>query len=484
VTLEYVDRHARSRPRAPAVVHEGREITYGDLARDVRRCARALRGLGVLRGEKVAVGCADLYRHWLLLLALEQLGAVSASLADREVESSNVLLSNCDRVLAEQVFSPGAVKWQHRLTAPWMDGALSAGNDASPDDFPALSGADPARISRTSGITGKSMLVVLDWRVRNGRIAQWAEYMKLDEGSRLLLSTPMSATLSYNQANACAQRGGTLMIPQRADMTRALLDGTVTHVFLLPRDLSQITERLPARPAKPSVLHVFSSGAAVSADLRDAILQRLAASFLDLYGTNEVSFVSTGTALDADGFGRVWPGVQVEIVDARDQPVPAGRPGLIRIRSECMGSGYLADPGASAEFFRQGWFYPGDQGELRADGALRLLGKKADVFNAGGVKIAADQVEDLARKLLGVSDVAACSVADAKGIGEIWIAVCGTVSDEATAKARDRLQKTYGARCHLVRTDAIPRDGAGKIARDALERSILAAKARQRSVKT
>jgi acyl-CoA synthetase (AMP-forming)/AMP-acid ligase II len=474
VTLAHIEAHAKRRPRALAAVHEGRKITYAELARDVRRCVRALREIGISRGERVAVGCADLYRHWLLLLALEPLGAVNASLTARESEQGNVVLTTSDRVLSEQAFSPGAVKWQYRLSKQWLDGVFLAGDDAPLEDLPQLSDADPARISRTSATTGKPMLVVLDRRTTAARVAQWVELMKLDETSRLLLSMPMSATLAYNQANACALRGGTVVFPDPADWTRPILDGTVTHVFLLPRDLAAITDKLPATPAKPLALHVFSSGAAVSRSLRDMILQRLAAHFMDLYGTNEVSFVSTGTAHDPGGFGRICPGVKVEIVDEGGQPVPAGRQGRIRIRSERMAAGYLEDPGASAEFFRGGWFYPGDLGEMRGDGELRLLGRNADVLNTGGIKVAAEQVEAMASKLLGVGDVAACSIPGKNGIGEIWIAVCGTVNKDARTRARDRLQQTYRVRCHLVQIDAIPRTETGKIARESLQRAITA----------
>jgi acyl-CoA synthetase (AMP-forming)/AMP-acid ligase II len=484
MTLARIEEHARLRPRAVAAVQEGRDITYVELARDVRRCAYALRALGVSRGERVAVGCVDGYRHWLVLLGLEVLGAANASLGVPESEQGNALLACCDRVLSEQAFDPAVIGKQHRLTRQWFDGVLASGKELTPADLAAFSGHEPVRISRTSATTGRQVLVLLDHRVREARVRQWIDLFGLDESARILLGMPMTATLSYHQANACAQRGGTVVFPEKADGMRLIQGGGITHLLMLPWELARVTDLLPARPAKPPVQRVYATGAAVPPRLRDKALERLAESFTDLYATNEVSFVSTGAAFEPGGFGRVWPGVEVQVVDDHDHPVPDGGLGRIRIRSECMGEGYLGDPQGSAEFFRQGWFYPGDLGEMRgqigAGRELRLLGRNIDVLNAGGIKIAADRVEELARKALGAVEVAACVLPGANGVGEVWIAVHGTIGDDALKQAHARLQKKFVVRCHLVRAPDIPRDESGKVARATLQSSIQAMLARVR----
>src|SRR5690606_41232253 len=47
-------RRARKTPRAAALIHDGRTLTYADLLGRVARLAHALRGLGIRPGGRVA----------------------------------------------------------------------------------------------------------------------------------------------------------------------------------------------------------------------------------------------------------------------------------------------------------------------------------------------------------------------------------------------------------------------------------------------
>ncbi len=76
-----------------------------------------------------------------------------------------------------------------------------------------------------------------------------------------------------------------------------------------------------------------------------------------------------------DAVGRVYAGVDVQAVDAEDRPLPAGTEGILRIRSELCVDRYDDDPVASAQVFRDGWFYPGDLGAVSADGRLDVTGR-------------------------------------------------------------------------------------------------------------
>ena len=52
---DLVTEQASRRGTAPALTHEGRTIDYATLADEVLRVAAGLRGLGVGRGDRVAV---------------------------------------------------------------------------------------------------------------------------------------------------------------------------------------------------------------------------------------------------------------------------------------------------------------------------------------------------------------------------------------------------------------------------------------------
>jgi acyl-CoA synthetase (AMP-forming)/AMP-acid ligase II len=81
-------------------------------------------------------------------------------------------------------------------------------------------------------------------------------------------------------------------------------------------------------------------------------------------------------------------------------------------------SGANAIPGVRGD-----WFYPGDIGTLGANGVLSLGGRTSDVINRGGVKVSGTRIEEILRTLPQVKDAAACGVAGASGMEEVWIAI-------------------------------------------------------------
>jgi non-ribosomal peptide synthetase component F len=153
MTADYVAYHAAERPDAVAIVHDGRAVSYAELCGDIRKVARAMCALGVRPGGSVAIGTDDLYMHWLLLLAFEQLGIAAASYLSSEGPICGPLLASVDVVLAAPGFPITGARRHHALTEPWIQGAL-----ALPHDGEALPSAktpdDPVRIVRTSGATG------------------------------------------------------------------------------------------------------------------------------------------------------------------------------------------------------------------------------------------------------------------------------------------------------------------------------------------
>jgi acyl-coenzyme A synthetase/AMP-(fatty) acid ligase len=73
--------------------------------------------------------------------------------------------------------------------------------------------------------------------------------------------------------------------------------------------------------------------------------------------------------------------------------------------------------------FRDGCFYPGDLAVRRADGRIRVLGRTADVLNAGGQKIPAGPIELEIQRMLNVSEVCLFAGLNAQGQEELVIAV-------------------------------------------------------------
>ena len=87
--------------------------------------------------------------------------------------------------------------------------------------------------------------------------------------------------------------------------------------------------------------------------------------------------------VEPDGVGKILPGVEVETVDDHRRPVWRWL-GLVRVKGGGCIDSYENDPDAAEKMFHDGWFYPGDVGEMLGPRSLKLLGWVDDLINIGG----------------------------------------------------------------------------------------------------
>ncbi len=72
---QLLERAARRRPSADAVVDGARRLSYEDLAGQVARLARGFARLGVTRGDRVMIALRNRLEHVLAYWALQMIGA-------------------------------------------------------------------------------------------------------------------------------------------------------------------------------------------------------------------------------------------------------------------------------------------------------------------------------------------------------------------------------------------------------------------------
>src|SRR5262249_9950382 len=177
---------------------------------------------------------------------------------------------------------------------------------------------------------------------------------------------------------------------------------------------------LPENLPKPYRLTVMLGAGPLSDDLRRQILERLATDIIYTYNTNETLMIAV---IGSDGTATPRPGSEVEVVDEDDKPLPVGRSGRIRVKTDSQVDGYLEDPDATARLFRNGWFYTGDAGMVVAPRRFRVLGRVDEVLNLGGLKYLPSQIEDAIIRQAHVRDAGVTSIQGERGGNEIGIAV-------------------------------------------------------------
>jgi acetyl-CoA synthetase len=479
------------------VVYEGdkdpRRLTYADLDAAAGRFAGLLgeRGIGV--GDRVAIKLPQSAEMAIAILGTLKTGAivvtVSNVLGDDAVEhrlhDSGARLLVCaaddrETATAAKVGTPVL-----SVADPaWLDGHVA------PASLPETSSEDPALLLYTSGTTGKSKGVLhahrvllghhgvdLAWdHVRPGDVAHSPVDWSWAGGLLLGLLVPLAHGMTV-----VAYRD-TRFDPAR---TVAIMRETGVSVGLFPPTALRALQRsgaLTKQTMSELRLRSLITGAeAVEPELATWARNDLGLSINNAFGQTEANAL-IGHAhvlgdLDPDCLGRPYPGHEVAILDAQQQPVPVGEVGEIALRADdpvCM-LRYWNAPEATAAKLRDGWLVTGDFGRLDAAGNVYFQGRADDLIKSGGYRIGPAEIEAVLYAHPAVVDCAVVGVPDPVRGQEVVayvVLAAGRVADtDLTADLQARVRRHVGAHAYprkVVYVAALAKTSTGKVDRRAL----------------
>jgi acyl-CoA synthetase (AMP-forming)/AMP-acid ligase II len=462
--------HAQRQPEAPALCAQGVDVvSYGRLAVQMNAIARRAASLGLKRGSVVALSFDEPLLHAVAILGLTQAGIIPVSVAGHPPPAGLKI----DAVISTKPY-PFAPKAQHLIfDQSWMQLGGSQveisprGGDASDE---------VCRIALTAGTTGDSRAVAFTHRIamaRNARF-EFALGARIPTFSRMFMNMGLAAALGYQFLTYILGRGGTVFFfgNNIEDTLRSFEIFRVQAMLATPATLAQLLTLCDQHPSIEVHLDtILSSGSLLPRSLARRVRPRLCSHLIAGYGSTEAAMSATAAAhriADIEGAaGYVTPGIRIEIVDDADRPVAAGVEGSVRVASEVGVDRYIDDPLETARVFRDGWFYPGDIGSLTSDNLLIISGRRSDLLNAGGGKMAAEKLENILLSFAGVREAAVFMKTSASGVEEVWATiVCGEkIDDEALrAHCRTRMPAVF-VPFHIVAVDALPINAAGKVDR-------------------
>lgn len=471
-TLRCLEQHARQRPSRLAFIHGDECYPYARMHDDVARCTAALEELGVARGMLVLVSHSHHYIHWILLLACEALGAVSASYGTPDGLQTAATLARAAYVLTEADVPPATAHAAfHQLTAAWVARTLARAIPARlPLQRVIAEPSDPVRLTHSTGTTRGQRAMLLTHGAQNHKLRALRIASHHSRESRVLLTLPFSVNSAYLLATLCLRAGATLVAAQPAT---AIQRYHVTYCELLPLMLSRMLRELPADFIKPPQLRVVVIGAPLSPELRDEALSRLCTAIDGRYGTNEVWPIAHGMSVDQ--VGELFDGVELRVLDEYGAEAAPGAVGQIAVRSRTMIDGYLDDPEATDAHLKDGWFLTGDLGQRLPARRLRLHGRADDMLNAGGLKMHPTELEARISTLPEVRDVAVTSLPSTGGTELLCVGVVlGVGADTAVTFARIRDVLPEWPVVRVLALPTLPRTELGKLSRHLLRMLFLA----------
>jgi acyl carrier protein len=149
--------------------------------------------------------------------------------------------------------------------------------------------------------------------------------------------------------------------------------------------------------------------------------------------------------------------------------LPQGQTGEVVVRGPGITSGYENNPEANRAAFADGWFRTGDQGHLDAQGYLYLTGRRKEIINRGGEKIAPREVDEVLLDHPAIAEAVAFAVPHETLGEEVGAAIVlrdgETVTErELRAFAAARLAH-FKVPTRMLFVPAIPKGPTGKVQR-------------------
>ncbi|MTI43255.1 acetyl-CoA synthetase [Roseibium hamelinense] len=423
------DHWARVLPDAVAIRHVEEDGSREDwshrtLNQAANRFANLLVGLGVRRGDRVALLLPQCPQTAIAHLGIYKVGAVAVPLASLfglealryRLEDSAAKLLVCDtsgvEKLAQLDVRPKAL--EHVLS---VDGAESGVTDfhveleKARDTFETLRtlADDPALMIYTSGTTGPPKGVLHGHRVLLGHLPgiQMSQNFMPHDGD--LLWTPADWAWAGGLLNALfpALHFGVPVISRsfrKFDPERAYLlmqDEKVRNAFIPPTALKMLRSvEKPASRFELVLRSVGSAGEALGRETYDWFEQTFGFAINEFYGQTECNAV-LGSCVAAGisrggAIGKPTPGHDVAIIDENGERLPAETLGQIAIRrpDPVMFLKYWNNPDATKQKFVGDWMITGDQGLCDEDGYFHFVGRDDDVITSASYRIGPGEIED------------------------------------------------------------------------------------------
>ena len=471
-TSEYVAVHAAMEPQRPAILVANQVVTYGLVYQHIKNFTVALHQLGIKEGDKCIVNVSHPYVHWLLLLALENLAALSCSVRPKEGSTLIALMQCMDKHISEDDGPKDAPVELLPVSLEWVQAQLNARIDDTRyrEVLRFLAPHAGQRIKRSSGTTGGLKTMVSSNRGEEAYIKGYADAMGFTRETRYLVVNDFVIGSVHLCATLCLRLGAMIIFDMGSNPLELIARNRVTHLRLFPQQLIDTLKELESRALpKPKDLTLILGAAPVSSIVWDRVMALLATNIVYTYNANECGSICV---MGREGVGAVRAGVQVSIVGPDDRELAQGQVGRVRVKSPAMVQSYLDNPEASRNNFKDGWFYTGDAGQFIGTRLLKLAGRIDDVLIFAGFKNGAAEYEEQACRVDGIQEACAMAAPDALGVDRLVIcAVAEPAADkQGIVQALQSIFPTFiteGAKVYFV--DALPRTDNGKIRHSAMK---------------
>lgn len=450
---------SRIQPGAIAVASPKGSVTTAELADRVADRSAALFAAGIRADDVVAVS-ADGIDEITAYISVLSLGAIPVS-TPSETEFR--------AVRTEKLVHVGR-QWAPPTAFSFNDLAMHSRRTAK------TTGESLGTVAiLTSGTTGEPKLLLLDDDVINARLDGYFDWWPTRAFVNLFRLSAVAGFFALAAALRTRETYNTVAVVDPAAVDFCA-HHHITHLAGSPHHIQTFISVARTAGQQVSFDSVTTAGAPQTPPLIAAVKTVCRGEIRSVYGSTEAGGVALASEpVEGEFRGVIGRGSEFETVDADHNPLPAGSEGLLRYRNPGLAQHYLVGE-QKVPVSPDGWFYPGDIGEVNEDGTVVVRGREGDVVNIGGVKVNPVPFENLAGTVNGVKDAACASVAFPDGSMHLVLAVIVRDDD-----AYREVVTVFGGQPKnnrpniVVAVPSIPRNRAGKLMRNELASKLSAA---------
>jgi crotonobetaine/carnitine-CoA ligase len=470
----------------------GTPVTFAQM-RD-RSCAAAnvLAGLGLNRGETVALftgTCLEWVYFWL---GAARIGAVPAAVNAASkgdflshalrLSQAAVVVTDDDRHARLDEVAGGVDTLRSVLV---QGDSLTEALNSAPIEAPSGAPAQPHDIALffTSGTTGPSKAVVTTWHYLFTAAATVASAWEFASGDVLWTAMPLFHLSAAPTVLAPMLVGGTSTLAAGFHPATVLDDIRACGAagFAGAGAMVSMLWNLPPDPRDAEVGLRFLSAAPIAADLYRDIEKRYGCRVVTMYGLTE-AFPIAYKAVSDEGVpgtsGRVNPAFDVRVVDRNGDPLPAGSVGEIACRARtthAMSEGYVSSVSGGRGLRvdpHVEWFRTGDLGIIDEDQNLTYVDRAKDSVRRRGENVSSVEVEQTVMRHPSVAEAAAVAVPSELGEDDILVVL--TLRPDETvdhAELLDFCSARMPYFCvprYLEVIEEIPKNVIGRVRKDVL----------------
>jgi acyl-coenzyme A synthetase/AMP-(fatty) acid ligase len=482
---------ARTQPTKTAMIHNGHPCSYAVFARAIEVTKTFFKDQSLPAGRTAIIRISNLADAWIANLGLRSIGLTTICVNSLATAKALNVKDVACIVLTED--DKAAYKPEERI---WVGTrvivvprALYANIDTG--DIPRFSCDTPAfggHILYTSGTTGSYKKLLRDGANEEKRNAHRANVASYDRDTVYFVANfGLWTNQGFVVPSATWHVGGCVVFNQIPETFLRSFQYGITDAWFPPPMLNSLLELRQGSTVALGEFRLLVGGAFVSLDLAKKAVERLTKNVTVTYAATEHSSRMLSRFRTLDDLHWLSPvvGSTFEIVDDDDKECPIDKEGELRVLlRDIDATSYLDDDEASRNFFREGYFYPGDMAVRRADGRIRILGRVADVLNVNGHKVAVAPAEQRIQDFLGVNAVCLFSIFGDDGRNELVVAI--EANSVPPKSELDKIGRQFSS-FELVRFEVFqefPRTEAGlrKIKRTELRKVIVGKGARAAAV--